>query len=431
MRLILSKLGRVNTVPRLRAVTRPLAAPVDLLAYADAADPLVWLRDTRGFVGVGEVLRITATGPERFAELNRRWAEVAAAAEIDDAVQLPGSGLLALGAVSYSDASPETSVLIVPETLIHRHDDAWFITRVTPQTAGETGAGESRADPTLPPASAVAPWPGVALDPVLSEERAAHYQAAVRNLQRRFESGEAQKVVLARSISAPLPAGADLRTPLARFASEYLDCWTFAVDGLVGASPETLIRLVDGRATALVLAGTAPRHHGDHSADIAAKRFLETAPHIDQEHRLAAQSVIDTLTPHVAELTATDDARVLGLPNVWHRATDVTATPHPGTSALELVSRMHPTAAIAGTPTGVAVEIIAEVEPHDRGRYSGAVGWIDHSGDGEWAIALRCAQVADGTVTAWAGGGIVRGSDPLTELKETVVKFTPAVDAFR
>ncbi len=91
---------------------------------------------------------------------------------------------------------------------------------------------------------------------------------------------------------------------------------------------------------------------------------------------------------------------------------------------------MHPTAAVGGTPTAVAVDLIAELEPFDRGRYAGPVGWIDASGSGEWALALRSAQVADGRVTAYAGAGIVAESVPVRELAETDLKFRPILDAF-
>src|SRR5690606_7797363 len=112
-----------------------------------------------------------------------------------------------------------------------------------------------------------------------------------------------------------------------------------------------------------------------------------------------------------------------------------------GSSVLDLVGAMHPTAAVAGTPTDAAVALIRDLEPFDRGRYAGPVGWVDANGDGEWAIALRCAQfemgaLREGTydgdalrVTAYAGAGIVAGSDPETELLETRVKFRPIVDA--
>ena len=125
-----------------------------------------------------------------------------------------------------------------------------------------------------------------------------------------------------------------------------------------------------------------------------------------------------------------DEPYVLELPNLLHIASDLHGTLGDGSSALDLVAALHPTAAVGGTPTAVAVDLIAELEPFDRGRYAGPVGWIDASGSGEWALALRSAQIADGRVTAYAGAGIVAGSVPVRELAETDLKFRPILDAF-
>jgi menaquinone-specific isochorismate synthase len=119
----------------------------------------------------------------------------------------------------------------------------------------------------------------------------------------------------------------------------------------------------------------------------------------------------------------------LKLPNLWHLATDIAGTLASGSNSLDLVFALHPTAAVAGTPTVAAVEVIDDLEPFDRGRYAGPVGWIGADGDGEWAIALRCAQLTDSTVTAYAGCGIVSDSVPANELVETEMKFRPIVDA--
>jgi menaquinone-specific isochorismate synthase len=129
---------------------------------------------------------------------------------------------------------------------------------------------------------------------------------------------------------------------------------------------------------------------------------------------------------------------MLKLPNVWHLATDVEGELAGDASALDLVAALHPTAAVAGTPTVVALDEIRRLEPFSRGRYAGPVGWIDANGDGEWAIALRCAQFRPGDragdgvsmpFTAYAGAGIVGASDPESEMLETRVKFRPIIDA--
>ena len=148
------------------------------------------------------------------------------------------------------------------------------------------------------------------------------------------------------------------------------------------------------------------------------------------------RSVLDALRPLTSSLAAAEHPFTLGLANVWHLATDVSGSLSHGSSVLDLVAALHPTAAVGGTPTAEALRVIADEEAADRGRYAAPVGWIDHNGDGEWAIALRGAQfgvaspgASTRTVVAHAGAGIVAASDPEAELLETRAKFRPILDA--
>lgn len=422
-------------------MTRPLADAPDLISFADPADPLVWVRGDRGCVGIGEVLRLTFTGPDRFARAAEHWREVAARAEIDDPVQLPGTGLVALGTFAFDDRSQAQSVLVIPRLLIARHRGAAWVTEVS--LAGESAqlADQDLAASLLPAPTAAGPWHGTSFTP--SAASLTSYLDGVREATRRVDQGGLEKIVLARQVQGTIAPDADLRVPLDRLAERYLDCWTFAVDGLIGASPETLIRSTSGAVSARVLAGTRGRHAESEQRDDRARDELLTSAKEQHEHAFAVQSVVTALSPHVRDLRTSDEPFALRLPNVWHLATDLGATLGEDSSALELVGALHPTAAVAGTPTADAVAMIAELEPFDRGRYSGAVGWIDAAGDGEWVIALRCAQVdalakIDGAaaagsarlVTASAGGGIVEGSDPEHELGETVSKLRPITEAF-
>lgn len=452
---------------RLRAITRPLPGAPDLVSLADSTDPLLWIRGDRGCVGIGEALRLTFRGPERFAEASAMWRGIADAADIDDPVRLPGTGLVALGTFAFDDRSAAESVLIVPRILVARHRDRWWLTEVTlingatagsgslesdaadPAGLASAGAGPAElasagADPArIPDPTPLGEWPGV--DFAAAPEAIDAYLRGVREAAHRIDAGGIEKIVLARQVTGRVPSDADLRVPLGRLAERYLDCWTFAVDGLIGASPETLVRSTGGAVSARVLAGTRARHPERERRDAQARDELLTSSKEQHEHAFAVQSVVTALAPHVRDLRTSEEPFPLRLPNVWHLATDLGATLDERSSALELVGALHPTAAVAGTPTSDAIAAIAELEPFDRGRYSGAVGWIDAAGDGEWVIALRCGQlgeVEDGaglagteqagtrSLVASAGGGIVAGSDPEHELGETVSKFRPIVEAF-
>ena len=247
----------------------------------------------------------------------------------------------------------------------------------------------------------------------------------------RIETNGLEKVVLARSVTARAAEPIDARHVVNVLARDYPSCWTYSIDGLVGASPEMLIRRERGLATSRILAGTI-RRTGSEETDLKLAGALARSSKNLAEHELAVDSVAHALAPLCSGMNVPESPYVLELPNVLHLATDVTAVAHKKASALRLAAALHPSAAVCGTPTSVARAAIAELEGLDRGRYSGPVGWIDARGDGEWAIALRCGIVdaADPrTIELFAGCGIVEGSDPEEELAETQVKLVPMISA--
>lgn len=406
--------------------TRQIDPVEDLLAYADPARPLAWLRRGDGIVAVGEPfaeIRPTAEpGQTRLEALATFWRGLSAQADVTDPLGLPGTGLVAFGAFTFDPSSTADSVLTIPSRVLGRHGDRFWETRIR--------LAEDTARPTALETRPYGPhWAGTVGPGAQSPQG---YQDAVRAALERIADGELSKVVLARDLRGTVPAGSDLRRLVRALATGYPDTWAFAVDGLIGASPETLVTVQDRTVTARVLAGTIGRG-ADADADTAASTHLASSIKDLDEHQYAVQSVLTELRPHTRALAASEQPFLLKLPNLFHLATDVEGELEEGRSALDLVRALHPTAAVAGTPTAAAVSAIRDLEPFDRGRYAGPVGWVDADGNGEWAIALRCAQfTATGgaiAVTAYAGAGIVAGSDPESELLETRVKFRPLVDA--
>lgn len=404
----------------LEAETAPLDDVRQLIPFLDSRTPLLWSRKGEGMAGIGEVLRLDFTGPDRIEEASAAWRAVASAAVVDDAVRTPGTGLVAFGTFAFDDASTATSTLIVPEVVIGRRGSRSWITRI--RRAGDTGR------PELPRPTPFGDEYRLSL--LAGELSADGYRAAVADAVERIREDDLSKVVLARDLRGHLPLESDVRRALVDLALGYPDCWTFAVDGLVGSSPETLVRVHHGTVTARVLAGTISRG-ADAATDAAAAAELVASAKDQGEHRFAVTSVMDALRPHSADLAASDEPFTLKLPNLWHLATDIAGMLSDGSSSLDLAAALHPTAAVAGTPRTDALALIRELEPFDRGRYAGPVGWVGGDGDGEWAIALRCAQLtASGDLTAYAGAGIVADSDPDRELAETTMKFRPIVEAF-
>jgi menaquinone-specific isochorismate synthase len=416
--------------------TREIDPIEDLLAAASPSRPLAWLRRGDGIVAVGEPLRelrasagakgVTATGL-RSTALATAWRRLASTARIDDPVGLPGTGLVAFGALAFDERSASDSVLVIPSQVIGRHGDRFWRTTIGYQRS------EDDADAAAPGPVTDHPygphWAGT-VGPGAQTPQG--YQESVRQALGRIAAGELSKVVLARDLTGSIPAGSDLRRLVRALSTGYPDTWAFAVDGLIGASPETLVTVHERTVTARVLAGTAGRG-ADADADTAVSAALASSTKDLDEHQYAVQSVLASLRPHTRALAASEQPFLLKLPNLFHLATDVEGELAEGESALDLVGALHPTAAVAGTPTTIAIGVIRELEPFDRGRYAGPVGWVDAAGNGEWAIALRCAQFTatddDIAVTAYAGAGIVAGSDPESELLETRVKFRPLVDA--
>ncbi len=383
--------------------TVPVAAPDDLVARLPDTAPLAWVRHGEGLVGWGEAARIAVPdGEDRFAWARRRLASLFESAKVDDPLQVPGSGPVAFGAFSFD--SKGDSVLIVPRVVLGRRDgQAWFTT---------IGGADplTLLRPPAPPSNVR--WAD-------GEVTAPRHMRAVATAVERIRAGHLSKVVLARDLYAVADGPIDPRVLLRRLADRFPSCYTFACDGLVGATPELLVSRVGGRVESLVLAGTIARTADDDGLESR----LFTSAKDREEHAYAADMVRAALAPLCDELTVPDEPELLRLSNLVHLATPVSGRLCEERSVLDVVAALHPTPAVGGTPTTDALDLIRELELMDRGRYAGPVGWIDARGDGEWGIALRCAQIDGDRARLYAGGGIVAGSDPAAELAEVQTKF--------
>jgi menaquinone-specific isochorismate synthase len=457
-----------------RTLTVPLDGkdfPGGLPAFLVRDDVLCWTRREAGLAGFGEIARFTATGPERFLEADIWWRHLVLEADVSDSVELPGTGPVAFGSFAFSKTSAHESRLIVPEIVVGVRDGQVWLTQLTfddgPLTedtavaaldrwlrsaavpaaepsVSTTAAADPAGDGTLAavPAKAggavVRPLPlaaGATLHTgSLSEEA---WMAAVEAGVAEIRTGALEKLVLARDVVATIPTGVHAATVLRELAARYRECWTYGVDGLVGATPEMLIQVEGRTAQARVLAGTLDRRdaHGEDGLPMDyATRVLAGSEKQRHEHEIAIQSLTTQLAPFSEAMNAHDEPFILELPNVWHLASDVKAElaeieGHVPT-CLALINALHPTAAVCGTPTQVAGALIRKLEHLDRGPYAGPVGWLDAAGNGEWGIALRGAVIeSSDTVRLYAGCGIVDGSQPETELAETWAKFRPMLES--
>jgi menaquinone-specific isochorismate synthase len=372
-----------------------------------------------GLAGWGEAVRVTLpAGDDRFTAGEKWLRSVFDAAEVDDRVRVRGSGPVAFGTFTF-DASSEGSVLIVPRTVLGRdgRGRAW-LTTVTER--GEVPAiWPQPADPRLTAPSGIR-WRDGSLPGPRWEQAVAEAVAAIK-------AGGLRKVVLARDVFATAEEPLDARVLLRRLADRYPDCFTFACDGMIGATPELLVRRAGNQVSALVLGGTLPRG-ADPAQDQALGEELLASAKNNEEHAYAVDSIREALGPLCQALDVEARPSLLKFPNLQHLGTQVRGTLADGMtsrSALALAAAVHPPAAVCGTPPGVALELIRDLEHMDRERYAGPVGWVDADGNGEWGIALRCGQLSGRTARLFAGCGIVAGSEPAAELAETLVKLQP------
>ena len=404
---------------RMRATTVAIDDPGPLERYLpDSGAYSAFIRRGEGFVALGEVARFET---DRLEAADVWWDEISD--QIDHDSEMPGefgTGPIAVGSFTFDpDRSEERSVLSVPELIVGRRGGVSWLTKL----------GNGRSDYSLPALGEPSRRPtGLQeLGGSMDEKVWTDIVSAVLELIRR---DEVHKVVLARDLRVRADQAFDLRYLLGQLLEAYPMTWAYLVDGMIGATPELLLRRQGGLVTSRVLAGTVSHDSGVDPLARAAELACSQKDIV--EHEFAVDSVAQALAPFCQAMNVPEAPSVLKLPNVMHLATDITGVVRPGNTALALAAALHPSAAVCGTPTHLAQDIIAELESLDRSRYAGPVGWVDTDGDGEWAIARRGGQVrpqSPDEIQLFAGAGIVADSSPEAELAETCAKFVPMLQA--
>jgi menaquinone-specific isochorismate synthase len=374
-----------------------------------------FLSDKQGLIGWGEALRLEAKGPNRILDLDTQWRDFVSNAEVTNEVNLSGSGLICFGSIAFSDKSLSTSILVIPNVIIGKHEDTLWLTTVN---IDEAKALELISFDSTFTSATFEPGQITPDQYILNVERAVE-EIAAKNIE---------KVVLARDLKASVSESFNINPVLRKLEKKFDSCYIYSVDGLFGASPELLVKVERQQFSARVLAGTAGRGT-DPGVDQAIGAALFDSPKNRSEHKFAIDSLVSSLEQFTDQIEVDDKPFSIALPNLWHLASDVRALLNSDASSLQVVNALHPSAAVAGTPRDKALEVIEAIENLDRGRYAGPVGWLGADGDGVWAIALRGAQLENNVLTAFAGCGIVAESDAQAELAEAVLKFKPIVDA--
>ena len=396
-------------------------ALLDVLAAVGRRDPaaerFAFVRDGEGAVGWGVAARIAVpTDVGRGAAVRARVAELVGASQ--DAV--------AFVSLTFDPEEPGSVVVVPALTLVRRGGRTVL---VGAGAAPEDGAGTLAALTDVGGTDgAPRDRPRVAGSTLRDDRWLEAVAAALTTIADPDGPERLVKVVLARDLHVWSRAPFDVDRVLGTLAGRFPSCFTFLVDGLVGASPELLLAR-EGRAVrSRVLAGTAPRG-GTSVEDGELGAALLASGKDRREHALARDSVLEVLGEVCATVSAPDEPSLVRLENVQHLGTDVVGGLADDVHILDLLDRLHPTAAVAGTPRGPALRTIRALEGMSRGRYAGPVGWSTPSGDGEFAIALRCGLVEGPRARLFAGAGVVDGSLPELELAETWLKLRAMMGA--
>ena len=388
----------------------PLLSSISTSAELSTA----WIRSGDGLVGFGIYKKLEVSGVDRFKDARNWWSAEVANFSIHNNVHGSGTGPILFTSFAFDENQP--SVLIIPQIVVGQKNGKSWITWIGEQSQPDISQLKNAA------ISGEITWGAGSI----SEDKWRNQVAAAISA---IKADQLEKVVLARDISAQSSTQIDARQLIKRLEIEYPSTWLFLVDGLVGATPELLVRLSKSLVTSRVLAGTI-RKTGDEDRDLALAASLAKSSKDLEEHEYAVRSVADALAPFCSSTNVPESPFVLHLSNVMHLATDVTGVLNDSakpTDIFTLISELHPSAAVCGTPTNKAKDLIDKLEEMNRGRYAGPVGWIDVHGDGEIAIALRCGQLSSDnkSIRIFAGCGIVAGSDPEKEYAESQAKLMP------
>lgn len=363
----------------------------------------------RSLAGWGVALRIDLPAP--WPDHLHLVTDALAAIDLDDQVGAAAAGPVAFAAFPFDRTAPATVIIPAVVVATTRDGERW-ITRI-----------DGAELPAAAPRSAVSP---IRVTTTL-DQSAEDWCDSVAAATKRIVAGDVTKVVLARRQVLTADQPIDIRQIAARLAAAHPHSLRWSIDGFCGASPELLVSRFDDIVRAQPMAGTTPRT-GDPGTDQRRAAELLASHKNRAEHQITIDMVHDALLNWCSYLDVEPEPQVVAAGSVQHLATMVEGRlSHPAPSVLELVAALHPTPAVGGWPRAAALELIGELEPSERGRYAGPVGWVDRHGNGAFAVGIRSVSVDADTAELWAGVGVVADSDPLAELEETRAKFAATI----
>ena len=419
----------------------PMVDPLRLFATARGQERVLWenKKADLSMAAVGVAQHLPGSGKERFKQIGSAWRGMRAdsLSNTVDGVRLP----IAFGGFAFESGLQRDPIwqpygdalFVVPRlVVISRAGRAWLTVQAvaTPASvADEIDAIGERILDILTSAEPVMPIDRDGPPPGTREDaHADSWKEAVGAITKEIDSGNVDKVVLARRLRLRAERPLEAELAIRRLRKRYSDCVLFAFANrescFLGATPEELIRMDGDVARATCLAGSAPRC-ADHEGDQAMGRALLANAKERHEHQIVVSALREALEPLISELQISEDPSLLRMPTVQHLATSVAGVVREGRGILELVDLLHPTPAVGGMPQDAALTLIRRYEDFDRGWYAGPVGWLDGGNGGEFAVAIRSALLVGQEASLYTGCGIVAGSDPESEYDESLLKLGP------
>ncbi|WP_338151915.1 isochorismate synthase [Mesobacillus campisalis] len=399
---------------------------------------------TYKLAGVGVVRQIQcdkASG--RFVHIEKEWKQFIETAVLAGKQDVPGSGPAMFGGFSFDPLKDKTGLwskfsqshfhipafmLTVLEdeayfttnVVCTQHDDASLFDKISEERQAILAAAVREQEYSLPNLEA------------LREIQPEEWKQSVKDLVESLENSGLKKVVLARELRLQFDQDVAVEGVLQRLTEQQRESFIFAFeangDCFIGASPERLVKKEGEKVFSACVAGSIPRGKTPEEDRQLGKVLLEDQKNLI-EHQYVVEMIKEAMQETCDRVVLPDGPKLMKMKYIQHLYTPVTGENRAGTSILDLVDRLHPTPALGGLPKEKAVEKIREIEILDRGLYASPIGWLDHLGNGEFAVAIRSALIQASEASLFAGCGIVADSDAESEYTETSIKFRPMLAA--
>ncbi|WP_087972736.1 isochorismate synthase [Oceanobacillus rekensis] len=426
---------------------------VSITKRIEETDPLSFFRAAKQFgedrtfwtsssqklwlVGAGRAHQISSDY-SRFEETEKQWDQVLEKAFVHNPYEIPGTGLVALGGLSFDPKKKPTKLwnkfkpshFTIPKFLLTKYDNRYYFTinvSVNKNDHAKQLADELHIMEKQLMVSYVEMTDELTITNEL-EIDPEEWKSSVQKAMEEITHGSVKKIVLAREVRLKFDREVNISTVLTNLLKTQPNSYIFAYeideDCFVGATPERLVKLEGNKLLSTCLAGTAPRGNTKIEDLKFADRLLNDEKN-REEHHFVVKMIKQAINDYCTDITIPDKPVVYPLRNLQHLYTPVTANIKKSYSIFDIIKQLHPTPALGGTPREESLAFIRKHEQLDRGWYGAPIGWMDSNHNGEFAVAIRSSLIQRDVASLFAGCGVVKDSDPESEYEETKIKFMP------